>query len=52
MGDFTFHVIVGVKNDAISQDAGRADLAEILRERVEKAIMDLSWVTDMMITEE
>jgi len=52
MEDIVFHVAVGIKNDGLSQDAGETALAAILQERIERAVLALPWVTDMLISKE
>jgi hypothetical protein len=48
--DIIFRIAIGVKNDALSQDAGVDTLAAILQDRIEKAVLELDWVTDLLTT--
>lgn len=50
MEDIIFRIAIGVKNDALSQDAGVDALAAILQDRIEKAVLELDWVTDLLTT--
>lgn len=50
MKDIVFHIAVGVKDDGLSQDAGHTDLASMLQDRIESAILDVSWVTDLLVS--
>lgn len=51
MKDIVFHIAVGTKNDGLTRDAGREALVEILQNRIEKSVLDLPWVTDMLVSE-
>jgi len=48
--DIVLVIAVGIKNDRLTQDAGPEAIANILQERIEGAVLDLSWVTDMLVT--
>jgi hypothetical protein len=51
--EFNFAVTVVVKDDALSRDAGRADLATLLAMHLAEANKDLLWVlsTDVSMIE-
>lgn len=51
MEDFVFHVAIGVKNDAATQEAGRGAIRIMLQSQIEDAIMGISWVIDMLVSE-
>jgi hypothetical protein len=51
MADIVFHVAVGVKNDGVTRDAGRG-IADILQALIEDAVLDMPWVTDMLVSVE
>lgn len=46
--DIIFRIAIGVKNDGLSQEAGVDTLAAILQDRIENAVLDLGWVTDLL----
>jgi hypothetical protein len=48
--DIIFRIAIGVKNDALSQEAGSDTLATILQDRIEEAVLKLTWVTDLLTT--
>jgi hypothetical protein len=50
MGDIILLISVGVKNDGLTQEAGQATLSAMIQERVEATVMELPWVTDMLVT--
>lgn len=51
MNGILFHIAIGVKNDGIAQDAGREALVEILQSKIESSVLDVPWVTDMLVSE-
>jgi hypothetical protein len=50
MEDIIFRIAIGVKNDVLSEEAGADALAAILQDRIEKAVLELTWVTDLLTT--
>jgi hypothetical protein len=52
MDDIVFHIAIGVKNDGLSIDAGRDSLAEILQRKIETTVLDVPWVTDMLVSKD
>jgi hypothetical protein len=48
--DIIFRIAIGFKNDALSQEAGVDTLATILQDRIENAVLELTWVTDLLTT--
>jgi cephalosporin-C deacetylase-like acetyl esterase len=50
VSDIILFISVGVKNDGLSQEAGSAVLSAMIQERIEATVMDLPWVTDMLVT--
>jgi hypothetical protein len=51
MEDFVFHVAIGVKNDALTQEAGQPALRLMIQTLIENAVLNVPWVTDMLVSE-
>ena len=49
MEDIIFRIAIGVKRDNLTQTASRVVLATILQERIEKAVLELKWVNDLLL---
>jgi len=59
--DIIFRIVIGVKNDALSQSWATLSEAEInaekllaatVQNRIEKAVLELKWVSDLLIERE
>jgi hypothetical protein len=50
--DFVFHIAIGVKNDGLTQEAGRDAISVMLQNQIEDAVMGIPWVTDMLMYED